>query len=252
MMRLLLLLLLALTTPAWAAPEVAGLGFYPHPGAALPLDAAFTDDNGRAVHLGDVLQGRPVILALGYYHCPNLCGVVRADLFSALANSGLRAGADYSVVALSIDPAETAKDATSAKAGDLALYATPGAATAWHFLTGRSETVQQAVGYTSRWDDRLKQFMHPVGVVVATPGGIVSSYVLGVGYTPQDLRAAVRAADLSRVVQPLSPILLLCFHFDPTTGRYSLAILRVLQLAGVFTVLVIGGLLAALRWRPQP
>jgi len=111
--------------------------------------------------------------------------------------------------------------------------------------------VQQAVGDTSRWDDQLKQYMHPVGVVVATPAGIVSSYVLGVGYTPGDLRAAVRAADLSRVVQPLSPILLLCFHFDPATGRYSLAILRVLKLAGVFTVLAIGGMLAALQWRPR-
>lgn len=250
-MILLLSLLLLLASPAWATPDVAGLGFHTHPGAVLPLDAAFTDDHGRAVRLRDVVQGRPAILALGYYHCPNLCGVVRADLFSALAHTGLHAGVDYSVVALSIDPAETAKDAASAKAGDLSLYATPGASDAWHFLTGRSDAVQRAVGYTSRWDDQLKQYMHPVGVVVATPGGIVSSYVLGVGYTPQDLRAAIRAADLSRVVQPLSPVLLLCFHFDPTTGRYSLAILKVLKLAGVVTVLVIGGLLAALQWRPQ-
>jgi protein SCO1/2 len=249
---ILLLLLLVLARPAWAAaPDIAGIGFHPHPGAALPLDATFTDEAGRAVRLRDILHGRPVLLALGYYHCPNLCGVVRADLFAALAESGLHAGADYSVVALSIDPAETASDAAAAKAGDLARYATPGAASAWHFLTGPSDAVQRVIGYTSRWDDQLKQFLHPVGVVVATPAGIVSSYVLGVGYTPGDLRAAVRAADLARVVQPLSPILLLCFHFDPTTGRYSLAILRVLKLAGVLTVLVIGGLLAALQWRPR-
>lgn len=186
----LLALFLLIATPACAAPDVAGLGFYPHPGATLPLDAPFTDEHGRAVHLRDLLNGRPAILALGYYHCPNLCGVVRDDLFSALAASGLRAGTDYSVVALSIDPTETAKDAAIAKAGDLARYPTAGAAQGWHFLTGQSDAVQQAVGYTSRWDDQLKQFMHPVGVVVATPGGLVSSYLLGVGYTPQDLHAA--------------------------------------------------------------
>ncbi len=250
-MRIALLVLLLFASPARAAPDIAGIGFHPRPGATLPLDAPFRDEDGRAIRLGDILHGRPAIIALGYYHCPNLCGVVRADLFSALARSGLRAGTDYSVVALSIDPTETVRDAAAAKAGDLARFAMPGAAGAWHFLTGRSEAVQQAVGYASRWDEQLKQFMHPVGVVVATPAGIVSSYVLGVGYTPGDLRAAVRAADLARVVQPLSPILLLCFHFDPATGRYSLAILRVLQLAGVLTVLVIGGLLAALQWRPR-
>ncbi len=61
----------------------------------------------------------------------------------------------------------------------------------------------------------------------------------------------VLAASVAHVVQPLSPVLLLCFHYDPTTGRYSLAILRVLKLAGVLTVLVIGATIALLQSRPR-
>ena len=250
MMRLLpLLLLLACAVPARAAPNLADLSFQPHPGAALPRDAAFLDDMGHAVKLGALLRDRPGIVTLGYYHCPNLCGVVRDDLFSALQRSGLVAGHDYAVVALSIDPHETANDAAAAKRDDIARYDVPGAAAGWHFLTGDSTAVAHAVGYRSRWDPALQQFMHPVGVVVTTPGGIVSSYLLGVGYTPDALRAALQRAAAAFVAPPPSPVLLLCFHYDASTGRYTLAIERVLRLFALLTVATVGGLLALLHAR---
>ena len=78
------------------------------PGARLPLNTVLRDEAGHAVSLCQVFRGRPVILDLGYYHCPSLCGVVRADLFNALASSGLVGGRDYTLLAVSIDPAETA------------------------------------------------------------------------------------------------------------------------------------------------
>jgi cytochrome oxidase Cu insertion factor (SCO1/SenC/PrrC family) len=42
-------------------------------GGTVPLDATFRDETGAAVQLGDLLHGRPAILALVYYECPMLC-----------------------------------------------------------------------------------------------------------------------------------------------------------------------------------
>ncbi len=105
----------------------------------------------------------------------------------------------------------------------------------------------QAVGFRSRWDADLQQFLHPTGMVVLTPAGTVSSYALGVGYPAADLRGALLRARDGAVAAAASPVLLLCFHFDPTTGRYTLAVLKLLQLAAGLTVLTIGGVLLALH-----
>ena len=113
----------------------------------------------------------------------------------------MTAGRDYSLVALSIDPSETSADAAAAKADDLQRYPAPGAAQNWHFLTGTADAVQavaDAVGFHDRFDPELKQFAHPVGIVFATPAGIVSSYLLGVGYQPADVRLGVTRAAIGK------------------------------------------------------
>ena len=198
------------------------------------------------MRLADLFGGKPLILALGYFHCPNLCSVVRADLFDALRASGMTAGRDYALVALSIDPSETSADAAAAKADDLQRYPSPGAEQNWHFLTGTADAVQavaDAVGFHDRFDPELKQFVHPVGIVFATPAGVVSSYLLGVGYQPADVRLGVTRAESGSIAAAALPVLLLCYHYDPTTGRYTLAIMKLLRLAAAITVLTIGGTL---------
>ena len=254
--RLLLLLGLPLAgaVPAQAAPpDLTGLGFEPHPGATLPRDVAFVDQDGRPVTLG-TSGAQPLVLVLGYFTCPSLCGIVRDDLFAALARTGLATPADYRLAFVSIDPAEGPADARAALADDLARFPTAGAAQGWRFLTGPQASiaaVEQAVGFHSRFDASLKQFLHPTGVVVATADGTVSGTLTGVGYQPGDLRAAIVRAQAGGIEQAAQPVLLLCFHFDPATGRYTLAIVKLLRLAGVLTVLTITGLLVALRRRER-
>ncbi len=235
-MTRLLLIFLLLATPAWA-DGMDAYAFDQKPGAQLPLDAPFNDATGRAVTLG-ALGGTPLVLAFGYFHCPNLCGVVRDDMFAALQRTGLAAGRDYRLAFVSIDPNEAPADAAKAQAGDAARY--PADPAGWHFLTGPAasiEAVEAASGYRSRYDAATAQFMHPAGLVFATPAGIVSGYLLGVGYSPGDVQAGLERAARGEIGQKASPVLLLCFHFDPTTGRYTLAIVKVLRIAGVITVL---------------
>jgi protein SCO1 len=253
-MLLIALLVALLAVPAHAAPDLSGIFYDQRPGSALPLDAPFTDQTGRAVTLRALIGRAPAVLALGYFACPSLCGVVRDDMLYALARSGLSMPADYTLVFVSIDPNERPADAQRAFADDLRRYPAQGADAGWHFLTGGDASiaaVERAVGYHSRYDASLKQFIHPAGIVVVSTTGVVSGYLLGLGYTPGDLRAAVVRARDGGIERAAQPVLLLCFHFDPATGHYTLAVLKLLRLAALLTVATLIGLFLLLRRKEQ-
>ncbi len=227
-MRVLLILLL-MAAPAWAGARMDDLEWVQRQGALLPMDVPLREADGQATTLRQVAGGLPLVLAPGYFRCPNLCGTVRDDLSAALAQTGLQAGRDYALAFLSIDPAEAA-----------AAHVPEG-----HRLTGpaaSTRAIADAAGFRFRFDPALRQFLHPSGVAVVSPAGQVSSYVLGVGYDPGALRDAVRLAGAGGQAAA-NPVLLLCFHFDAATGRYTLAVEELLRIAAALTVLSIGGTL---------
>ena len=239
---------IAFASVAAHAGDQDDYAFVQTPGAAVPAEAGFSEADGRPLRFGDLFGRRPIVLALGYFHCPSLCSVVRDDLLEALSKSGMRAGVDYDLAIVSIDPDETPADAAAAEAEDAARYGVPsgGQTPGWHFLVGNAGSVAAvaaAVGFRSRYDVHLKQFLHPAGLVVLTPEGRVSGYVLGVGYHAGDVRTAVTLASTGGIAKAAVPLLLLCFHFDAATGRYTLAVIKVLRLAGYVTVLTIGTML---------
>lgn len=241
MIRLILAILLFAPAALAGPPDTSGIAYDQRQGSSLPLNTRFVEANGRPVVLRDLIRG-PTILLLGYFHCPSLCGITRNDTLAGLAASGLVPGRDYTLLDVSIDPAETPAHAAAALAEDTQHKPAPAD---WHFLTGQLDAItalRESVGFHSRYDDALQQFLHPAGLVFVTPAGVVSGYLLGVGYTPSDLRAGIlRARDGSYAAA--SPILLLCLHFDPATGRYSLEVMKLLRLAAIFTVLVLGAAL---------
>jgi protein SCO1/2 len=260
MIRLFATVLLAVCAAASAAGrntsdiDPAHFSYDERPGARLPDQIPFRDSDGPTVRLGDLAQGLPLILVPAYLRCPNLCGVVRASLLSALQRADLHAGRDYVLAVLSIDPTETSAEASAAKASDLSAFASEGTQTHWHYLTGTAANiaaVTNAIGFRSRLDPKSQQFIHPTGVVFLTATGVVSNYLLGVGYTPVDVRSALHSADVGRIAAAAAPLLLICFHFDPTTGRYSLEILKVLRLAGVLTILTMVGMMFLLYRRER-
>lgn len=231
---------------AVASPDLAGFAFQQMPGNQVPLDAVLRDAAGQSVRFGELIADRPAILVLGYFHCPTLCGVVRANLMDALSHARVTP-ARYSLIVLSIDPAETPADALDAERKDTARAGLTSAPASWHYLTGDADQVrliENAVGFHARFDSQLRQFLHPAGLVVLTAGGTISSYLLGVDYHAGDLDLALTRAGTGGVAKAALPILLLCFHYDPSTGRYSLAIIKLLELACALTVLTVGGLIA--------
>ncbi len=231
--------------------QLADLSFRQHPGAALPVNTPLLDEDGRPVRLGDYFAGRPVILVLDYLRCRTLCGFVLNNLATTLAHVPLAPGKDFAVVAVSIDPRDTPADSRAARAKYLQRYGNASAA-GWHFLTGEESAVRRiadAIGFPYRYDAAAEQFAHPAGFVVAAPDATVARYILGVDYVPLDLRLALTEAGRGKISSPVADLLLLCYCYDPATGRYSATINDAMRVAGGATVLGIAGMIVLLSRR---
>lgn len=232
--------------------QLARVDFEQRLGAVLPLDASFVDEKDAVVRLGSLFHERPVILALVYYDCPNLCTVVLNGLLESMRNLRSDVGKDYDVVVVSIRPDESKELAAEKKRTYLRRYARPGAASGWHFLAGRADPIRQlaeAVGFHYSFDPQSGQFAHASGIVVLTPQGKVSRYFLGIEFPPAELRQALADASKNEVGTLARRLLLLCFHYDPSTGQYTVLIHRVLRAAGAGTVLTLAGMIVHLTRR---
>lgn len=218
-------------------------GFDQHLGASLPMTARFRDANGQPVDLATLAQGKPLLLSLGYYRCPNLCDVVLHGMAHAMAGLDLKPGRDFSVAFVSIDPGETPADARHSQAM-LARMNPKAGVPRWHFLTGDAASIHalaQSVGFRYFYDTRNQQYAHAAGLVVATPRGKVAQYFFGVSWPPASLRLALVSASRGQLGNLIDRLVLLCCGYDPTTGRYSLAIGRAMQALGAAFVLALGG-----------
>ena len=231
------------------AGALSALAFHQHPGVTLPLESRFIDETGRSVRLQQFFHGEPVVLVFEYLRCRDLCSYVIHGAVTALRRVPLIAGRDYEVVAISIDPREGPADARATRLTDFKGVSSAG----WHFLTGRETEIREvarAVGFSYRYDSAIDQFAHPAGVVVATPTGAIARYVLGVDYRPLDLRLALAEAGRGHISSPVADLLLLCYCYDPGTGRYSFAIRNATRALCGATVLGLGVMLFGLA-RPR-
>ena len=233
-------------------PIAQQAGFDQKLGANVPLDAVFRDEKNQPLTLGYLFgeTKRPAILVLGYKECPMLCSQVLSALVETLTDLRLTTGKDFDVIDVSIDPHQSAADAGAQKRLYFKRYARPGADAGWHFLTSPDEpTIRRladAVGFRYAYDPVTKQYAHPAGLVVLTPDGRVSQYLFGVNFDPVALRTALTTAGGEKIGSPIEQFLMLCFHFNPISGKYGALIIGILRGAGVLTLLCMVGLLVHL------
>jgi len=222
--------------------------------AQVPLDLPFKDEAGRNVRLGDFFGKRPVILTLVYYECPMLCTQVLNGLASTLGVLTFNVGQEFDIVTVSFDPKETPALAAAKKAAYLDRYKRPGADKGWHFLTGGDKSIEaltKAVGFRYVYNQSIDQYAHVSGIMVLTPGGRLSRYFYGIEYGPRDLRLALIEAADQKIGTPVDQLLLYCFHYDPKSARYSLAIMRLVRTAGLTTVLALVAGVVAMKRRER-
>jgi protein SCO1 len=229
---------------AFSPHALAELAFAQHPGAALPADVLLRDEQDRPVRVGSFFgHGRPLVLVFDYFRCTTLCGLVLGDLAATLQKVPLTPGRDYDVLAVSIDPRDTPLDAAALKSRH--LDRDPALAGATHFLVGDAAEVRRladAVGFPFRFDTGIDQFAHPAGLVLVSPAGTVSRYILGIDYAPIDLRLGLVEASHGAIASPATHLLLLCYGYDPARGKYDLAVRDLLRATGAVSVLALGAL----------
>jgi protein SCO1/2 len=220
----------------------------------LPLDAVFRDESGQTVPLAKYFNKRPVVLALVYYECPMLCTQILNGIVRTAKNLTLMPGKDYDVVVISFDPNETPAMATAKKATYMKDFGHPETAGGWHFLTGATPSIDRvtnAVGFRYKWDPALKQYAHASAVYVLTPEGRLSKYFYGINYSATDMRFGLVQASHNKIGTAVDQVLLFCSHFDPHSGKYTLAIVSVLRLAGAVTLLLLGAYVVVMLRRDK-
>jgi protein SCO1 len=223
------------------------------------------------------MTDKPVLVTLVYYECPMLCTQVLNGLVKGMKPLGLTPGEDYEILTVSIDPSDQPELAAKKKANYLRLLGDEAAGKGWHFLSvnapsgtgdgtstesrgespsrGKSsapiDALADAVGFRYFYDPVIEEYAHPAGAVVLTPSGRVSRYLFDIDFSSRDLRLALVEASENKIGSLLDELYLRCYHWDPTTGKYGLAVASVLRIFGTLTVLAIGGLVFVLLRRER-
>src|SRR4051812_9834742 len=108
------LALLSLAQSAQAGLSRQGLSevlVAPAANSTVPLDLAFQDLSGRRHSLRDAIDHRPSLLLFVDFTCRTICGPALGIISEALAGTGLRAGQDFGLLVVGVDPKDTADDA---------------------------------------------------------------------------------------------------------------------------------------------
>jgi protein SCO1/2 len=211
-------------------------------GANIDLNLEFIGENGYPVALKEFFhKGKPVLLDLVYYRCPQLCNLILNGQTSAMREIPWTPGDQYEVVTISIDPEETFDLARQKKMVQMGSLERPGAS--WHFLVdkdGNAKKLAEQIGFHYRYDTRQEQYAHPAAIFVLTPEGRMARYLYGVRFKPMDMRFALTEASVGRYTLTVEKILLFCYQYDPAKHAYVLFAANVMKLGGALTVLIIG------------
>jgi protein SCO1/2 len=219
------------------------VGFDQRLNEQVPLDLSFTDDEGERVKLTKYFGQKPAILVLAYFRCPMLCTQVLNGLVQGLRETSFTAGKEFDVVTVSFDPNETTDMAAAKKRTYVHAYGKPEAARGWHFLTGDQQSISRlthAIGFRYAYDAQSDQYAHAAGIVILTPSGKISRYFYDVHYSGRDLRLGLVEASQNKIGSPIDQVLLFCFHYDPTAGKYGATIMNFVRAGGVLTMVGLG------------
>lgn len=243
----LLLLPLLLLAPASATPNevLQAVRIDQRLGAQAPLELMFRDEAGRLVRLSDCVAGKPTVLTLVYYECPNLCTEVLNGMAKGFEGLPFRIGREFNVISVSIDPLETPALAASKRRTYLKRYG-QASEDGWRFLTGDDASIREladAVGFHYVYDPNLQQYAHASALILLTPKGRIARYLFGIDFDPKDLRLGLQEASENRIGNPVDQLLMRCYTFDPKTGKYSLALLTLVRLGGLATLGMLGFLI---------
>lgn len=228
-------------------PMLQSVSVDEHLGRNVDLTLNFIDETGASVPLSSFFhKGKPVLLDLIYYSCPNLCNLILNGQAQVMREIPWNPGDQYEVVTISIDPKENFELANKKKANYIQNLGRP--AQGWHFLcdtNGDAKRLAEQIGYHYRYDAQQQQFAHPAAIFILTPEGRMARYLYGARFRPLDVRFALAEASEGRTTMTVEKILLYCYHYDPKEGKYVMFASNFMKIGGVLTILAI----AYFLWR---
>ncbi len=239
--------------------EEAGADLVDRVGERVPLNLAFTEADAAPITMADVFDdGLPVVLALVYYECPLVCTVVMDRMAESFAELDYVIGRDFNVLVVSFDPRETPTQALATKQSYLGAYekAVPETADGWSFCVADARTIEAlsaSVGFkTKKMPDG--EYAHPVAIMILSPEGVISRYMVGFEYPPRDMKLALLEASEGKISRSVGDWFLhYCYRYDPDAGSYSADAMAIMRIGGVLTVIglviLIGGLFVGERVR---
>lgn len=237
----------------WPAAAMAGLSetqlsqvtLSPPPRAQVPVALAFKDLNGRDVTLGEAIAGRPTLLVPADFTCTQICGPALSIAASALGQTRLQAGHDYSLVVVGIDSKDSIEDARRFTAGQVG-------GSGVSVLSGSDAAIRSllaSIGYSFQRDVSNGAIAHPAAYVTLAADGRVSRLLSSLALQPTDLKLALIEAGDGRIGGLRGRIALLCYGFDAIHGIYTRQIAAMLEIGGALTILVLASALGVMVWR---
>lgn len=215
-------------------------------GENIPLDIYFYDEFGKGVTLGELMNGKPTMIALVYYRCPGICSPLLTGLAAGVDKLDYEPGNQYNLITISFDPTEDHILANEKKKNYLDGLSRKTDPNGWRFLTSDSVNIArmtEAVGW--KYEKVEDDFLHGTGITVISPDGKIVRYLYGTDFLPFDMKMAITEAQEGRVGTTIAKLIQICFSYDPDARRYMLDITRVsgaailLTLAIFFIVVVI-------------
>ncbi len=238
----------------WAAPSFAEekpenlsqqVGVNPQLGKLVNTEVKLVDESGKTHTLKELLApGKPTVLIPAYYDCPRLCGLLLRGALTLFNEMDLILGNDYQVLTVSFDPTEGPEKAAQ-RAKEYRSELAParvGTADSWKFFVGAEPEVKglmNDIGFTYAKDG--EDYSHTAAIIILTPQGEISQYFTGVDFSPWDVRLALIDASKGSIGSAIDHILLYCFRFDPTKGKYTWAAFNVMRAGGILTLIAIAG-----------
>ncbi|RYG45933.1 hypothetical protein EON79_11405 [bacterium] len=266
---------------------IRSMGIEQKIGAQADLDARFTDQDGKSVRLGDLLQGRPLLILPSYYTGPTTCPMLMDNLLKTLARTTkqetLLLGRDLDVVMLGLNPNEGPKDATARKAAAIdavledaieqerrnpmvALKSMVGGGrqksrlpelmkSHWTVVTGPLDQIRKAtdsIGFRYRYDALKGSVDYPTGSVLLTSKGVVSAYTIANDIPTRILEGNVATAAKGKLSEKVEQVQMFgCLSYDPARGPYRGLVQNIIRVTGTLTVLILGFSIFAMSRKPK-
>ena len=240
--------------PSEVNPKVfENVGVMERLGTKLSLDRTFVNEEGQPVSLAAFFDGKkPVVFTLNYFSCANLCSLQLNGFAAGLKALAPEKRAEMRIVTVSFDERDTPALAKAKRDAYLADF--EGAKPEWHFLVGTkqaSASLADALGFQYRWDAESNQYAHTAAIFFASPMAVISRYLYGIEFSARDIRFAWIDASEGRTGGVLEKVILRCFHYEESTGKYTPFAFRVVRVGGVVTVSILGLMLGVLFRRDK-